>query len=156
MGKWSSCIEFSQAPLNGPYNLLTDKFLGIVNKHASLKKKFARGSNALFMNREFQKEIDVRSRLRNKFWVEPSAENKAAYKKQRNKCVKIRRKIIKRYINKVSRKVIETNKSFWNFIKPFMTNKGVVASNDMSSQMSMRFHRPCVKVFFQIMLKLLL
>ena len=156
MGKWSSCIEFSQAPLNGPYNLLTDKFLGIVNKHAALKKKFVRGSNALFMNREFQNEIYVRSRLRNKYWVEPSAENKAAYKKQRNKCVKIRRKIIKRYINKVSRKVIETNKSFWNFIKPFMTNKGVVASNDMSSQMSMRFHRPCVKVFFQIMLKLLL
>lgn len=54
-GKWSSCIEFSKAPLNGPYNLLTDKFLSIVNKHAPLKKKFVKGSNALFMNREFQK-----------------------------------------------------------------------------------------------------
>ena len=74
----------------------------------------------------------MRSRLRNKFWVEPSAENKAAYKKQRNKCVKIRRKIIKRYINKVSDKGIETNKSFWNFIKPFMTNKGMIASNDIT------------------------
>ena len=35
------------------------------------------------MNREFQKEIDVRSRLRNKYWVQPSSENKAAYKKQK-------------------------------------------------------------------------
>ena len=37
------------------------------------------------MNKGFQKEIFVRSRLRNKYWVQPSAENKAAYKKQRNK-----------------------------------------------------------------------
>ena len=34
----------------------------------------------LFMNREFQKEICVRSRLRNKYWVEPATENKVAYK----------------------------------------------------------------------------
>ena len=80
------------------------------------------------MNREFRNEIYVRSRLRNKFWVEPTAENKAAHKKQRNKCVKIRRKSIKRYMSKVSEKGIETNKSFWNFIKPFMANKSMVAS----------------------------
>ena len=53
------------------------KFLGIINKHAPLKKKIVRGNNAPFM---FQKEIYVRSRLRNKFWVKPSTENKATYK----------------------------------------------------------------------------
>ena len=82
------------------------------------------------MNRQFQKEILVRSRLRNKFWVEPFAENKAAYKNQRN--VKIKRKSIKRYMDKVSEKGMETNKSFWNLIKSFMTNKGMVASNDIT------------------------
>ena len=35
------------------------------------------------MNREFQKEIHVRSRLRSKYLVEPSAQNKAACKKQK-------------------------------------------------------------------------
>ena len=84
------------------------------------------------MNREFQKVISVRGRLRNKYWVEPSAENKAAYKKQRNKCVKIRGKSIKRYMDKISEKGIETNKSFWSFVKPFMTNKGMIASNDIN------------------------
>ena len=49
------------------------------------------------MNREFQKEIYVRSRLRDKYFVEPFAENKAAYKKQRNNCVKITRKSILSY-----------------------------------------------------------
>ena len=75
------------------------------------------------MNREFQKEIYVRSRLKSKYWVEPSVENKAAYKKQRNKCVKIKRKSIKRYMDKISEKGIKTNKSFWNFIISFMAKK---------------------------------
>ena len=66
---------------NQNYNFLNDTFLGIVNKHARSKNKFVRGNNALFMNRKFQKEICVRSRLRNKYLVQPSVENKAAYKK---------------------------------------------------------------------------
>ena len=122
-------FDFLKSDPNQNYNLLTDKFLGFVNKHAPFKKKFVRGNNAAFMNSEFQKEIYVRSRLRNNYWVEPSAENKAMYKKQRNKCVKIRRKSIKRYMDQVSEKDIETNKSFW---KPFITNKGMVASNDIT------------------------
>ena len=65
---------------NFVYILLTDKVLGIVNKHAPLKKKIVRGNNAPFMNREFQKEIYVRSRLRSKYLVEPSVQNKAACK----------------------------------------------------------------------------
>ena len=64
------------------------------------------------MNREFQKEIYVRSRLRNKYWVEPSAENKVVYKKQKNKSVPIRRKSIKRYMDNVLGKGIKTNKFF--------------------------------------------
>ena len=81
------------------------------------------------MNREFQKEIYVRNRLRNKYWVEPSTENKPAHKNQRIKCVKIRRGSIKKYMDKISEKSIETNKSFWNFLKPFMKNKSMMASN---------------------------
>ena len=50
---------------NQSCSLLTDKFRSIVNKHAPLKKKFVRGKNAPFINRECQKEIFVR-RLRNK------------------------------------------------------------------------------------------
>ena len=76
-------LTFSKNDPNQNHNLLTDKFLSIVNKHAPLKKKFVRGNNAPFINREFQKEIYMRSRLRNKYWVEPFTENKASYKKQK-------------------------------------------------------------------------
>ena len=57
-----SNFNFSKNDLNQNYNLLADKFLSIVNKHAPLKKKFVRANNAPFMKREFQKEIYVRSR----------------------------------------------------------------------------------------------
>ena len=87
-------FDFLKNDPNQNYNLLTDKFLGIINKYVPLKKKFVRVNKAPFMNREFQKEIYVRSRLRNKYWVEPTTKNKAEYQKQRNKCVKIRRKSI--------------------------------------------------------------
>ena len=46
----------------------------------------------------------MRSRLRNKCWVQPSTENKTAYKKQRNKCVEIIRKSTKRYMDNTSQK----------------------------------------------------
>ena len=35
-------------------------------------------------------------------------------------------------MDKVSEKGIETNKSFWNFIKPFMANKDMIANNDIT------------------------
>ena len=51
-------------------------------------------------------------------------ENKAAYKKQRSKCVKVGRKRIKRDMHKILEKGIHTKKGFWNFMNPFMKNKG--------------------------------
>ena len=34
-------------------------------------------------------------------------------------------------MDKISKKGIKTNKSLWNFIKSFMKNKGMIASNDL-------------------------
>ena len=104
-----------------------------IDKHAPLKKKFVRGNQAPFMNREFQKAIYTRTRLKNKYWRDPSSENKLAYKKQRNLCVSVRRKSITNYLNKFRDKGLETNKSFWKFINPYLTNKGTLADCDITS-----------------------
>ena len=45
------------------------------------------------------------------------------YKKQRNKCVSIRKKSIKNYFKKIANETIVTNKNFWRIISPFLTNK---------------------------------
>ena len=45
------------------------------------------------------------------------------FKTQRNKCVSLRKKCIKSYFQDVTKKGLITNKSFWSFVKPFLTNK---------------------------------
>ena len=62
----------------------------------------------------------------------PISENINAYKKQRNKCVSLRRKCIKQHLAKITEKGITTSKEFWNFIKPFLTNKGFSKNNDIT------------------------
>ena len=69
---------------NVNYKSITENFLEAIDKHAPLKKKFVRGNQAPFMNREFQKAIYTRTRLKNKYWRDSSRENELAYKKQKN------------------------------------------------------------------------
>ena len=113
------------------YKSITENFLEAIDKHASLKKKLVKGNQAPFMNRDFQKAIYTRTRLKNKYWRDPSRENELAYKKQRNLCVLIRRKGILNYLNKLTDKSLEINKYFWKFIKPFLTNKGTLTDYDI-------------------------
>ena len=66
---------------NVNYKSITENFLETINKHAPLTKKFIRGNQAPFMNRDFQKAIYTRTRLKNKYWQDPYRENELAYKK---------------------------------------------------------------------------
>ena len=103
-----------------------------IDKYAPLKKKFVRGNQAPFMNREFQKAIYTKTRLKNKYWRDPSRENELAYNRQKNLCASIRRKGITNYLNKFTDKGLETNKFFWKFIKPFLINKGIFTDCDVA------------------------
>ena len=51
--------------------------------------------------------------------------------KQRNKCVNLRKKAVKKYFKKVTESGIVENKQFWKTIKPFITNKGGMNSDDI-------------------------
>ena len=117
---------------NVNYKSITENFLEVIDKHAPLKKKLVRGKQAPFMNRDFQKAIYTRTRPKNKNWRDPSKENQLAYKKHRNLCVLIRQKSLTNYLNKFPDKDFEINKSFWKFIKPFLTNKGTLTDCDIT------------------------
>ena len=110
--------------MNENYELITNVFSNIVEKHVSLKKKFLRGNQAPFMTKEFRKAIYNRSRLRNKFCKIPTEENEKLHKKQINKCVTFRKKSIRNYFDKIANGNIVTNRNFWKIIKPFLSNKG--------------------------------
>ena len=61
----------------------------LLDYHAHPKKKYIRENQAPFMTKGLNKEIMIRSRLRNKFLRFRSEENKKAYNEQRNRCVKL-------------------------------------------------------------------
>ena len=73
----------SKDPHEG-YDTITNNFLKVVNKHASLKKKAIRRNDAPFMNKEFREAIYTRTRLKNEFLKNPSEQNELLFKKQRN------------------------------------------------------------------------
>ena len=84
-------------------------------KTCSSKNNDCKRQQAPFVNRKFRKAIYTRSRLRNKYWKNPTSENELRYKQQRNKCVSLRKKSMKLYLNKLVAGGIVTNK----FIKLF-------------------------------------
>ena len=100
--------------------------------HALLKKKILRGNHAPFINREFRKGIYKRSCLRNKFLKDLSKENEFLFKTQRNKCVSLQSNCIKSYFQNVNKKGLVTNKSFWSYVKPFLTNKSCHTQNGIA------------------------
>ena len=65
----------------------------------------------------------TRSRLLNKFRQERTILSHVAYKKQRNICVKLLRKIKKDFFNNLDVKCVTDNKQFWKTVKPCLTNK---------------------------------
>ena len=89
--KKTTFLTNSNCP-NENYQRLTENFVSVVEKYAPLKKKIIRGNQIPFVNRELRKGIYTRSRLRNKYWKNPTLENELWYKQQRNKCVSLRKK----------------------------------------------------------------
>ena len=57
-------------------------YIGILNPHAPVKKKFVRGNNAPFMNKTLSNAIMHRSKLKNLFNKNPTEENKRIYHKE--------------------------------------------------------------------------
>ena len=102
-----------------------------MEKHAPLKKKIVRGNHAPFITKDLRKAIYIRSKLRNKFIKNPTEVNEKLYKRQRNKCVLIRKKLIKQYFSNITSKGVVTNREFWKTMKPFLTNKGCLDNCDI-------------------------
>ena len=55
-----------------------------------------------------------------------------AYKNQKIFCVSLRRKCMKNYLKILTEKGLTTNKRFWKFMKPFLTNKDFLGNNNVT------------------------
>ena len=77
------------------------------------------------MTNDLRKAIMNRSRLLNKFRNENTEQNKWAYKKQRNLCVKLLKRAKMTFYNTLDVKKVCDNKTFWKTIKPNFTEKTI-------------------------------
>ena len=77
-----SVLKFDVCKLEIEY--VFNIFNEVFNKHASMKKRFLRSNQGEFLTKEINKAIMTRSRLRNKYLKEKSADSKIAYEKKRN------------------------------------------------------------------------
>ena len=69
------------------YNIFQNILREVLDNHAPLKKKYVRANNSPFMSKSLLKMIMNRSRFKNKYFKNKTAENWEKYRKLRNECV---------------------------------------------------------------------
>ena len=84
------------------------------------------------MNKELSKAIMEKSRLRNRHLKHPSRENFLAYKNSKNKCNNLLKQSKNKYIKDTRNKGAATSKSFWDTVKPFITDKGIQTNENIT------------------------
>ena len=104
----------------------------VLDKHAPMKSKKFKGNHAPFMSKELSKAIMNRSSLRNVYTKWPSRENFLPFKKRKNYCNNLSKKIKRNYFTKIPSKGVTGNKDFWNAVKPFLTPKGFLHNDDIA------------------------
>ena len=98
----------------------------VIDRHAPQKRKRARPNQAPFINGELRRAINVKRTLRK---LSKKYKNKwEAYRVQRNKVTSLRKKSIKQYFNDRC-DPSNNKKSFWNTIRPFLTDKNKGGKN---------------------------
>ena len=70
-----------------------DMSIKLLNKHAPIKMKYKRGNHMPFITKDLSKAIMKRSKLRNNYLKNKTDANRMLYKKQRNYCVSLLRKV---------------------------------------------------------------
>jgi len=80
------------------------------------------------MTKELRKEIMVRSKFRSNYHNKNAFSYKLAYKRQRNKCTSLLKKIKREYYKNLNPSSI-ADKTFWKTVKPFFTDKVTTSDN---------------------------
>ena len=78
------------------------------------------------MTKTLRKAIANRSRLENRYYRDKSDESLRAYRKQKNFCSRLSKKVRKKYYTNLDLTNITDSKRFWKTTKPFFSDKGIV------------------------------
>ena len=75
------------------------------------------------MTKQLRKMIMNRSRQKNAFLKNKTVDNWNKYRKLRNECVKLTKKVKNEYFENLDTNVVKNTKTFWKSVKPHFTNK---------------------------------
>ena len=120
------CTSLTEAHTIEEFNEI---YLGVLNKHAPLKRKTVRMNQAPYMTKNLRKAIMRRSALKNKFYNDKSSYSEKMYKKQKNFCSRLYKKERRTFYNNLDLKNFTDSKRFWATIKPFLSGKGISSKN---------------------------
>ena len=104
-------------------------FVSVLNIHAPLKKELLRTNHSQYVTKALIKAIMRRSKLEKIYFEKQTNESLKTYKKQKNYCRKLYKKERKKFFDNPSTSVVSDNKTFWEVIKPFLTNKSAFGRN---------------------------
>ena len=108
----------------GDFTSFNSALVASLDKHAPFKKRVIRG-NKPHVSRKLRRAMMNRSRLKNTFNRTKSNIDYINYKKQRNYVANLNRQEKRQFFKKVEENKSQNPKEFWNFCKPFFTNKCV-------------------------------
>ena len=97
--------------------------LDALNKHASRKKKHARGNQIPFFGKELLKAIMTRIKSPNIYQQIRSEENRIYYTKQIKFRASLLRKTKKRYYENITKTSVVDKKLFWKTVKSLLSDK---------------------------------
>ena len=103
---------------NIDYDNFIKTFLTVSDKYAPIKKKYLRANHANIVTKQLRKATKKRSKLCNDFLKDRNDASQSVYRKQRNLCVTLLRKVKKQYFSNLEPKLITGNKTFWKSVKP--------------------------------------
>ena len=119
----NSIIKMTSERNNPEFDRFKTALDKTIRRHAPIKKRYVRANQAPFINKKINKEIMIRSRLRNKFLNTKSDIDRKAYNKQRNLCVSLIRSEKKNFFSNINMCDITDDKTFWKMEKLFFTDK---------------------------------
>ena len=100
-----------------------------MNIHAPLKKELLRANHSQYVTKALRKAIMRRSKLEKIYFKKQTNKSLKTYKKQKNYCRKLYKKERKKLFDNLSTSVVSDNKTFWEVLKPFFTNKSAFGRN---------------------------
>ena len=105
------------------YTSFEEDFLGVLNKHAPLKKKILRANHGPYVTKALRKAIMKRPYLEKLYFKKKTTESLKKYKKHKNFCSRLYKKEPKKYFDTLDVNKITDSKAFWKNIQPLFSEK---------------------------------